>query len=297
MNAIEVTLELLQSMPIPSPAGGMDKDKRGRVLLIAGSALSPGASVLAGEAALRAGAGKLLVGVSKDFAVHLGLARPEFGILALAPTSQGEPNAADFEVLKRQLDNCDVVLLGPGMVDEGNAAALARQLLAASDRTIVLDAAAITGLRNRDDAQLMQSSGHRAVMTPHAGELAVLTGVSRADVEDEPAKSAHAAAKELGSIIILKGPKTYIADPNGELWQHSAGVPGLGTAGSGDVLAGLLAGLIARGTGTAAACLWSVFLHSRAGARLAESVGILGFLARQLPEQFPHLLDETAGIA
>ncbi len=293
MSVIEVTRDVLRSMPIPAPGGRTDKDERGRVFVIAGSGLSPGASVLAGQAALRSGAGKVLAGVAQEFAVPLGLAQPEFGILAITPTTQGEPSAADFRSIERHLDACDAVLLGPGMVDGENAAALARRLLTVSDRATVLDAAAITGLRH--DAGTVRSAKRLPFMTPHTGELAALMGVPREQIERHPAQSAVTAAAEFRAIIILKGPQTYIAHPDGELWRHSGGVPGLGTAGSGDVLAGVLTGLVARGTPASAACLWSVYLHARAGALLARHTGTLGFLARQLSEHIPHLLDESAG--
>jgi ADP-dependent NAD(P)H-hydrate dehydratase len=291
MKALEVTLDLLRSMPIPRPEGGTDKDGRGRVLIIAGSALSPGASILAGEAALRSGAGKLLAGIAEPFAMAVGVAQPEFGILAIASTDQGEPSAKDFGRVEQHLSHCDSVLLGPGMVNESNAAALARQVLSVTDRAVVLDAAAITGLRN--DAATLKSARRIPILTPHAGEVASLTGRSRDDIENDPGESAARTASDFGSIIILKGSQTYIAHPNGDVWRHSGGVPGLGTAGSGDVLAGLLAGLLSRGTPADAACLWSVYLHAQAGSYLADTVGSLGFLARQLPAHFPRLLDES----
>jgi hydroxyethylthiazole kinase-like uncharacterized protein yjeF len=211
----------------------------------------------------------------------------------LTPTDEGEPSAADFSTIEQNLDHCDAVLLGPGMVNEDNAAALARGVLASSDRALILDAAAITGLRR--SAEAIQSARCIPVLTPHAGEVASLLGKPRSDIEDDPAQSAATGAKTFGSIVVLKGAKTHIAHPDGNVWRHSEGVPGLGTAGSGDVLAGLLAGLIARGTPAIAACLWSVYLHARAGSRLAETVGTLGFLAHELSAHFPRLLDESTG--
>jgi hydroxyethylthiazole kinase-like uncharacterized protein yjeF len=291
MNVVDVTLELLRTMPLPEPGNATDKNARGRVFLIAGSAISPGASVLAGEAALRSGAGKVLAGIPQTIAAALGAAAPEFGILGLEQTDQGEVDAKDFAKIERRLDHCDAVLLGPGFMDEENARSLAIQVLKATDRPIILDAAAITAFR--DDAVSLRDARCMPILTPHAGEMAALSGDFRHETDGDLAQIAFTTAKRFGSIVVFKGATTHIAHPSGNVWRHSGGVAGLATAGSGDVLAGLLVGLIARGTPAITACLWSVYLHARAGAYLARSIGSLGFLARQLPAVFPGLLDET----
>jgi len=294
MNVVDVTLELLRTMPLPEPGNATDKNARGRVFLIAGSAISPGAPVLAGEAALRSGAGKILAGIPKTLAAALGVAAPEFGILALEQTDQGEVDAKDFAKMERSLHHCDAVLLGPGFMDEENARSLATQLLKATDRPILLDAAAITACR--DDAASLRAARCMPILTPHAGEMAALSGDLRHETDDDAARIAFTTAERFGSIVVFKGATTHIAHPSGDVWRHSGGVPGLATAGSGDVLAGLLVGLLARGTPAICACLWSVYLHAKAGAYLARCIGSLGFLARQLPAVFPRLLDETGPV-
>lgn len=292
MKLIDVDLRLLRTMPIEEPEGETDKDARGRVLFIGGSALSPGAAALAGEAALRAGAGKLLAGVPAAIAQPLGIAHPEFGILSLAETDRGEPDERAYDHIEEKLEYCDAILLGPGMTDERNACAIARKLLARNYKTLILDAAAITGFH--DDAQALRCARCMRILTPHAGELASLTATTRQSVLADPARTAARAASEFGSIIVLKGAVTHIAHPHGEVWRHEGGVPGLGTAGSGDVLAGLMVGLIARGASAISACLWSVYLHAQAGAQLSEEVGRIGFLARELLALFPRLLEESS---
>jgi ADP-dependent NAD(P)H-hydrate dehydratase len=293
MNIVDVTLELLQTMPLPEPGNATDKDTRGRVFLIAGSAISPGASLLAGEAALRSGAGKVLAGIPKAFAVAVAGVAPELGILSLEQTNKGEIDANDFDKIEQSLGHCDAVLVGPGFMDEDNAGTLATRLLKATDRPIVLDAAAITAFR--DDAASLKNAHCIPILTPHAGEMSALSGRSNHELENDPIKVALATANRFGSIIVFKGATTYIAHPNGEAWRHRGGVTGLATAGSGDVLAGLLIGLIARGTPAISACLWSVYLHAKAGAYLARTIGSLGFLARELPAVLPRMLDESTG--
>jgi ADP-dependent NAD(P)H-hydrate dehydratase len=103
---------------------------------------------------------------------------------------------------------------------------------------------------------------------------------------------ARRAADELESMVILKGATTFIAGSDGTLWRHAGGVCGLATAGSGDSLAGLLAALVARGASSMVAAMWSVVVHAKAGTELSRSVGPIGFLARELPDRFPHILQQ-----
>jgi hydroxyethylthiazole kinase-like uncharacterized protein yjeF len=292
MRPVDLTPELLRTMPLGEPRGETDKEARGRVVVIGGSALSPGAVVLAGEAALRAGAGKLLAVVPAPIAVPMGITHPEFGILSLTPDAHGEPDADACDDMLGELEHCDAVLLGPGMTDGRNAASIARRIFAAVTSPVILDAAAITGFKG--DATALRSAPCLRVLTPHAGEIAALTAKSRQSVLDDPLGTAMRTAQEFASIIVLKGAETHVAHPDGRVWRHQGGVPGLGTAGSGDVLAGLMAGLVARGTPAIAACLWAVFIHAQAGVQLTREIGRLGFLARELSGLFPRLLEDNS---
>jgi hydroxyethylthiazole kinase-like uncharacterized protein yjeF len=203
MTVTDVDLALLRTTPIPSPGGATDKNSRGRVFLIAGSSTSPGAALLAGEAALRAGAGKIMVGIPDAFAVALGCVAPEFGLLPLGLTGKGEPEFTDFEKVERCLENCDAVLVGPGLMDDKNAHRLARSILGATNQPVVLDAAAITAFCG--DAATIRAGKCPCILTPHAGEIAALTGASRKAIESDPPGVASNAAKEFNSIIVLKG--------------------------------------------------------------------------------------------
>ncbi len=292
MKVVDVDLPLLQTMPIPRPGAATDKDARGRVFVVGGSSLSPGAVVLAAEAALRSGAGKVMVGVARTRADILGVIAPEFGIVGLSQTRHGEPRDTAFGDMRRGLKHCDVLLLGPGMTDSRNAHALARKALRATDSFVVLDAAAIPGFRR--NAASLRDSKQLPILTPHLGEMSSLTGIAVEEIRRDPVGLASTTAKRLNCIVVLKSATTFVAHPRGAVWRHCGGSVGLGTAGSGDVLAGLVAGILARGAAATAACLWGVYLHGKAGAHLARSVGSLGFLARELPGLFPRLLDESA---
>jgi len=287
---IEVTAALLKTMPLPVPNTDTDKDGRGRVLVIAGSGEVPGALLLAGEAALRAGAGKLQLAGPESATRGLGLLAPEARVFALAE-QDGEIASAD-DVLPF-IAKCDALLLGPGMIDENRARLLARQVLGdVGGPSFVIDAAAMMGLW--DDPELVRRHGGCVVLTPHAGEMAKLMGAQKEDVEADPMKAARQAAERLNAVVAVKGKHTFVASPGGGAWVHHSHAVGLATSGSGDVLAGLITGLLARGASAEQAALWGIFLHGQAGVRLSASVGPLGFLARELAGEVPALMAELS---
>jgi ADP-dependent NAD(P)H-hydrate dehydratase len=287
----ELNAEVLKTLPLPPTEEETDKDARGRVLFIGGSALSPGAALLCGIAALRGGAGKVVVATAKPIADRIGLRAPEFGVVALESTRAGEPDGKD-DSLDLQLTECDAVLLGPGMMDANNARALGIRVLSKIKVPLVLDAAAIAAWSGHFN-RLRQFDAPR-ILTPHAGEMAKLMGVSKQTVLNSPVEIARRASQELASTVILKGATTYIANPDSRTWRHAGGVCGLATAGSGDTLAGLLTALLARGASPECACAWSVLVHAKAGAILSKSVGPIGFLASELPGSFPRILQNLA---
>ena len=131
------------------------------------------------------------------------------------------------------------------------------------------------------------------IMTPHCGEMAHLTGLDKDCIVGLPDAPALAAARDWNAVIALKGARTVIAAPDGTLWQHEgAGNSGLASSGSGDVLAGIIAGLLARGATEPQAACWGVALHARAGDRLAQRLGPMGYLAREISMEVPALLEQ-----
>jgi ADP-dependent NAD(P)H-hydrate dehydratase len=290
----EITPKQLRLMPLPQPDGGADKKSRGNVLVIAGGSEVPGAALLAGVGALRAGAGQLSIATCARNATALGIAVPEALVLGLRETPAGaiHPSAA-VELLSRIAD-CDAVLLGPGLQDEEAIAALATELLenVGPGPTFVFDATAIKHLRAM--RPLLKRHRGRIVVTPHAGEMAGLMGMKRSEVEADPLRIACDAATELLSVVALKGAHTLIAPPQGEPAICRKGNVGLATSGSGDVLAGIIAGLLARGTAPFAAACWGVYLHAKAGDHLAGRIGPVGFLAHELPLEIPGIMAELS---
>lgn len=280
---------MLKRFPLPAVDVASGKDSRGRVAVIGGSARVPGAVLLSGEAALRAGAGKVQIAAPKTIGVACGVAFPECGVLALDVSPAGEPRPAPFKALAECIDKADAVLIGPGLMDESAADALLRKCLTAPGHGVfVVDAMALA--RVWTHAKQIKASGKKLVLTPHHGEMATMLGVSRESIDDNPGDAATRVAARLGCHVILKNETTCITAPSGTSWQFRGGVPGLATSGSGDVLAGLLAGLLARGAETTTAALWAVWLHGAAGVALSKRIGSIGFLARELLDEIPTLL-------
>lgn len=275
--------DVLRRMPLPEPGRETDKDARGRVLVVGGCPEVPGAALLAGIAALRAGAGQLQIATAASVAVPLGLAVPEARVFAL-PERTAE--AGDFLVTCARA--CKAVVVGPGMLDDDVAVALTSALLAGVDGPpVVLDAGALTGLRDLEEPH---GQGGRIVITPHAGEMAALLGIERCAVAEDPLAAARYAAARFQCVVAMKGGATHIVTPQGDAWLFTHGHIGLATSGSGDTLAGVVAGLLARGATPLQATLWGVSLHGEAGNRLARGQGPLGFLAREILDQIPRIM-------
>jgi ADP-dependent NAD(P)H-hydrate dehydratase len=188
------------------------------------------------------------------------------------------------------------VLIGPGMLDPEGAQQLATAVLGhVEGAAILLDAATLPGLG--DSLPALRRHAGRLVVTPHAGEMAGILGRERSAIEADPLGAAREAAGRLQAVVIMKGATTHIVSPEGRAWLFDGGNVGLATGGSGDVLAGCLAALLARGASPIGAALWGVYMHGAAGERLARASGPIGYLTRDLAAQFPAILADLDGAA
>ena len=290
---IEIDAAWIAANPLPALDGDTDKDSRGRVLIAGGAVDVPGALRLTGEAVLRVGAGKVRLATVASAALGLGLAFPEAAVLAL-PEADGEIGADAADLLREHVERAECVVLGPGMGSSAVAAGLVRAIAAvASEATLLLDAAAVVGSAGL--AEVLAPWRGRLVMTPHCGEMAGLCGCDEDAIKADPAKIAREIADRFGAVVVLKDAETLIAAPEGGTLHYAGGGPGLGTGGSGDVLAGAIAGLLARGAAPVVAAGWGVWLHGSAGRRLAADVGTIGFLGRELLPLLPVTLAQDPG--
>jgi ADP-dependent NAD(P)H-hydrate dehydratase len=269
----------LRGHPLPDP-GDEGKHGRGQVLVVGGQPGLAGAVMLAGVAALRAGAGKLQVAVDESAMSAVSVALPEAFVLS-SPNSGAALEDPCHERLIKIAAACDAMLLGPGLIDDEQGCAAA--LLARRERSVVVDAGALCAV----PANPLPPG---AVLTPNAGEMARLLGVSKDEIDADPLAAGRDAAHRFGAVVAMKGAKTYIVAPDGAAAVYAGGGPGLGVSGSGDVLGGLIAGLLARGAAPFEAAAWGVFVHGSAGFNLAARIGRLGFLAREIADEAPRVL-------
>ena len=290
-----ITPALLRGWPLPQPGEEGDKEERGRVLVVGGAAEMPGAVILAATAALRAGAGKLQIATARSIAQVVAAAMPEARVFALPETRAGGIAATASAEIAGRIEEVQAVLIGPGMIDEQAVKRLMKNLLPRIGRaTVVLDAAALSCFKG--STELLSQQDCQAVLTPHAGEMAKLLGADKDSITFEPQATARQAAIALRAVVALKGAETIIAAyGNTKTYCNRAGNVGLATSGSGDVLSGIIAGLAARGATLVQAAVWGVYLHARAGERLAKRMGRLGYLARELSAEVPALMSELDG--
>lgn len=272
----------LDRHPLPKAVAG-DKDSKGKILVVAGSREVPGAALLTATGAMRAGAGKLRIATVESVAPHLGLAMPEAMVVGLSEEDGGFASVAVRSVAE-QAGHVDAVVAGPGM-SEGDVCRSIAAALLASDAALALDAALLHAMEPPEKPR-----ASLPILLPHAGELGSLLDCDPEEVEREPIRCGLSAADRYRSIVLVKGVVSHVVTPDGACWTFRGGVGGLGVSGSGDVLAGIVGGLLARGAEPLNALLWAVWLHGESGARLARSVGPLGFLAREIAGEVPALL-------
>ena len=268
--------DLLRAFPLPCLSEDGDKEDRGRALIVGGSAKVPGAAILAGIAALRAGAGKLQIVTEEAVAIAIGVAVPEAAVIAGSPI----PHVCEAQS----------VTIGCGM-DHGPALdrMLAELLDCGAEVPLVLDATVLGSLPNV--AAKVRAWRGGVALLPHAREMARLLECEPEEVEIDPLIAALRAAERYNAVALVKGRFSFVAAPDGRAFRFEGGGIGLATSGSGDVLAGIVGGLAARGADVLTATLWGVWLHGGAGRILTSQVGRVGFLAREIPDLVPGLLE------
>jgi len=263
----------------------VEKWGRGATLVVGGSRAVLGVFIRSGVAALRAGAGKLKLAAPASVAPALGALVPEALVTPLPESRDGSLGKTAGTKLRSLDDDASAVLIGPGMLDAARACACVRQYVRVKrDCPLVLDAAGVSGLA------LSVRLGDRVVLTPHAGEMAALLDVEKTEVSRDPESCALETSAKLGAVVVLKGAETIIA-AGSERFVYDGGDVGLATSGSGDVLSGILAGLLARGVEPLHAAVWAVFIHGSAGNLLARKTGRVGFLARELLAEIPRAMN------
>lgn len=267
----------------------------GRVLVVGGSAAMAGAPALAGLGALRAGAGLVGVAVPRGIQPTVASFRPETITHGLPQGKTGALGAAALPALRALLAGCDAVVLGPGLGRASSTLGLVRSFTPDVDLPLLLDADALFAYSGR----LPALEGRKAptVLTPHEGEAARLLGTTSAAVRADREAAAAAIAEAARAVVVLKGPGTLVTD-GARMYRNTTGGPALATGGSGDVLAGVIAALLASGLDAFDAACLGVHAHGDAADRVAgkRDRGLLaGDLAAGLPDALLALRGRRTG--
>ena len=282
----ELSRSELRHFPLP-PWRDTDKDEHGRLLICGGSATVPGSAILSANSAFRSGAGKVRLATAQSVGPGIALLIPELLVVGLPESEGGGFAETAAELVREEARSVDAVLAGPGMRRGEGVEAIARTLFE-SELPLVLDAAVLHALAAI--AEKCRNARTPAILLPHSREMASLLDCDEGEVERDRLSAAHKAAGHFGAFVLAKGSTSFIAEPDGRAWIWRGGVPGLGIAGSGDVLAGIVAALLARGAEPLTALLWGVLLHGEAGESLSRKIGPVGFTASEIPAEIPSLL-------
>ncbi|MEO8658032.1 MAG: NAD(P)H-hydrate dehydratase, partial [Bryobacteraceae bacterium] len=277
---------------VAARAPGSNKGTFGHVLVVAGSRGKTGAAAMAGMAALRAGAGLVTVATPASALAGVAHFAPELMTVEVPETSAGTFSKAALSAVLELARGKDVVAIGPGLTMHPETVAMVRALNAELRLPVVLDADGLNAVAG----SVWKAEGPR-ILTPHPGEMARLCGLSIAEVQSTRMETAQAFAMARGATVVLKGQRTLIAFPDGEVWINPTGSPAMATGGTGDVLTGLTAGLLAQKVvAPALAVAGAVWLHGRAGELGAATLGEQAFVATDLLRFLPEAMRECATV-
>lgn len=276
----------LKAFPLPPVRDG-DKHSHGRLLIVAGSRTLAGAAILCAHSAMRSGAGKLKIATAASIAGNVAVAMPESRTIGLEESNDGGFAQGAVAEVAELAAGVDAVVAGPGMFENSASEALAGALLG-TEAALAFDAGILRSLAPL--AAAARRASPPPVLLPHSGEMAALLCCDESEVDSDPVACGKACAERYGAITLIKGAISHVVHPDGRVWTYSGGAPGLGVSGSGDTLAGIVGGLLARGADPLTALLWAVLLHGEAGESLSRRIGPVGFLAREIPDELPALL-------
>jgi ADP-dependent NAD(P)H-hydrate dehydratase / NAD(P)H-hydrate epimerase len=263
------------------------KHSVGKIFVLAGSRTLTGAPFMASQSAMRSGAGAVILGVPAS--IHGVLARKvtEVMVTPLEETQDGTVSLSAWETIRLRTDWADVVVIGPGLSQNPETEEVVLRLLSTVEKPVVLDADGLTMAAS--DLSSLKKRKHMTILTPHVGELRRLTGVDSDYIELHRVDVALKAARLLRSIVVLKGAPTITGTPDGHTFVNSTGNPGMATAGSGDVLTGLIASLLGQGMSGASAAFSGVFIHGMAGDMSAKKYGQRGMMAMDILQNIQYV--------
>jgi hydroxyethylthiazole kinase-like uncharacterized protein yjeF len=296
LNLNVITPQDIASLIGPRPRDS-NKGMYGHVLVVGGSVGKAGAAAMAGFSALRSGAGLVTVATPRWVLATVAGFHPELMTESLQETEAGTISLQAQQRLKELAEKKTVLAIGPGVARHPETSELVRQFVAGSRVPIVLDADGLNAFEGRTEAfnRKPREGANNAdksqtlVLTPHPGEMSRLTGLSTSAIQRDRINVARTFAKEHDLILVLKGDRTIVANADGEAWVNTTGNPGMATGGTGDILTGMVAGMLAQNPQRAfEAVLTAVYLHGLAGDIARESMGEHSLVATDLVKALPE---------
>ena len=278
---------------VPQRRGDEHKGSCGMVAVVAGSVGMTGAAALTADAALRSGAGRVHLGIPASLNDILEVKLSEVMTRPLPEVRKRRClSLRALGAVCAMLTRADVLALGPGLGRYRETEELVRRLVLQTELSLVLDADGLSAFAGQAD--VLKSRSAPLVLTPHVGEFARLSGLDKQQIIDAPMAVARDFAGEFGATLVLKGAPTVVALSDGRVAVNSTGNPGMATAGSGDVLTGVIAGLIAQGLDAETAAGLGVYVHGRAGDRAVERLGEWGMRAGDIADEIALAMVDTA---
>ena len=273
---------------LPQRDAGGHKGLYGRVLAVGGSPGLTGAITMTATAALKSGAGLVTAAVPRGVQGILAVKTTEVMTQPLPETPNGTLSRDALDPLLERVAASDVLALGPGLSRDPATVDLVKELLPRLEIPAVVDADALNALAT--DTGVLEGEHGPLVLTPHPGEMARLLGTTTAKIQEDRLEMATQYARKWQVVLLLKGARTVIALPDGQVYINPTGNPGMATAGSGDVLTGIIAGLIGQGLEPGVAAALGAYLHGAAGDLAAEQRGQYSLMAGDLLEFLPLAL-------
>lgn len=274
---------------IPRRPAHSHKGTFGTALCLCGSSIYQGAALLAAEGALRSGAGIVQLASIPSILSACVIRLPECTLFPMKENADGSPSAENIPRLEAQLDKKQAILIGCGLTPCEDTAQLVHQLVPKAKCTVVLDA---DGLNVCQGGKLPHPQEGDLIVTPHPGEMAALTGMSVAEIQENRVQAALQFAKQNHCITVLKGHHTIIAAPDGQVFENPTGNSGLAKGGSGDILSGLITGLASAGLSALDAAVCGVYLHGAAADFCAERRSQTAMLPHEILVDLGTLLAE-----
>jgi len=270
---------------LPPRAPTAHKGDAGRVFLLAGSVGLSGAAALCTMGALRIGAGLVTLGIPKSLHDPMVEKLTEAMLKVLPETKQGSLSLAGLPDIASTIDTVDAVAVGPGLSQQPQTKELVRQLLPRITKPLVLDADGLNALA--EEVDLLKKLSLPIILTPHPGEMGRLARLSSEDIQRDRERIAVEFAKKYRVILVLKGHGTVVASFDGTVSINETGNPGMASGGCGDVLTGMIAGLLAQKLTLFDAARVGVYLHGLAGDLAAKERGEIGLIASDLADRIP----------